>query len=116
MFRIKASIFLLLTSSTAVFAQADVIFVGGNVLTGDPSRSAVESLALAGERIRAVGSNKEIRSLAGRKTRVIDLRGRTLIPGLMDAHVHLLVGSMIIDEPSLKDYERAVLPRVMAGF
>jgi hypothetical protein len=72
-----------------VFGQADVIFVGGNVLTADSRRLAVEAVALARERIRAVGSNKEIQRLAGAKTRVIDLRGRTVIPGLMDAHVHL---------------------------
>jgi hypothetical protein len=91
MFRIIASTCLLrlLVSPTVVFGQADVIFVGGNVLTADSRRLAVEAVALARERIRAVGSNKEIQRLAGAKTRVIDLRGRTVIPGLMDAHVHL---------------------------
>src|SRR5262245_11665137 len=116
MFRIIASICLLLASPAAVFAQADVILVGANVFTADSSRPAVEAIALAGQRIRAVGSNQNIRRLVGAKTRVVDLRGQTVIPGLMDAHVHLLVGSMIVDEPSLKDYERAVLPKVMAGF
>jgi imidazolonepropionase-like amidohydrolase len=107
---------ILLASPTMMFGQADFIFVGGNVLTADSGQPTVEAVALAGERIRAVGSNKEIQRLAGAKTRVINLRGRTVIPGLMDAHVHLLVGSMIVDEPSLRNYERIVLPKLMAGF
>lgn len=108
---------LLLVSPTAVLAgQADVIFVGAKVLTGDSSRPTAQAVALAGERIRAVGANDEIRRLAGPKTRIVDLRGRTLIPGLIDAHVHLLIAPEIVDEPSLRNYEQTTLPKIMTGF
>jgi hypothetical protein len=73
--------------ASALADQSDVIFVGANVLTGDSSSSKVEAVALAGERILGVGDNKGIRRLAGPKTRIIDLHGRTVIPGLMDTHV-----------------------------
>jgi imidazolonepropionase-like amidohydrolase len=108
---------LFIASPTAVAAgQADVIFVGAKVFTGDSSRATAEAVALAGERIRAVGSNDEIRPLAGPKTRIVDLRGRTVIPGLIDAHVHLLIAPGIIDEASLRSYEQTTLPKIMTGF
>jgi enamidase len=114
---VTTCLFGLLASSTACGGQADVIFVGANVLTGDSSQPTAEAVALTGERIRAVGSSTEVRRLAGPKTQIVDLPGRTIIPGLMDAHVHLLVGPLtIVDESSLRTYERTALPRVMSGF
>jgi enamidase len=106
----------LLASPTVMAGQADAILVGANVLTGDPSRPTAEAIALVGDRIEAVGRNDYVRRLAGPKTRIIDLRGRTVIPGLIDAHVHLLLGPTIVDEGSLRDYERTVLPKTMTGF
>jgi enamidase len=97
-------------------AQADLILVGAKVLTGDSNRPAAEAVALAGERIRAVGTSAEIRLLAGPGTRVVDLRGRTVITGLIDAHVHLLIAPEIVDEPSLRNFERTALPKVLTGF
>jgi enamidase len=106
----------LLASPTAMAGQADLILVGAKVLTGDSNRPAAEAVALAGEQIRAVGSNDEIRRLAGPTTRVVDLRGRTVIAGLIDAHVHLLGGPEVVDEPSLRNFERTALPKIMTGF
>ena len=106
----------LLASPTAMAGQADLILVGAKVLTGDSNRPAAEAVALAGERIRAVGPNAEIRRLAGPRTRVVDLRGRTVIAGLIDAHVHLLSAPEIVDEPSLRNFERTALPKIMTGF
>jgi len=101
---------------SAVAGQADVILVGGNILTGDPARQTVEAVEIAGDKIRTVGSEREIRQLAGPNTRVVNLRGRTVIPGLIDAHVHLLVSPRITDEPSLRQYEKDVLPKTLIGF
>ena len=106
----------LLGSPTAMAGQADLILVGAKVLTGDSNRPAAEAVALAGERIRAVGPTEEIRRLAGPKTPIVDLGGRTVIPGLIDAHVHLLIAPEIVDERSLRNYERTALPTVMTGF
>jgi imidazolonepropionase-like amidohydrolase len=103
-------------STTAAAGQADVIFVGAKVATADSVRPTAEAVALEGDRIRAVGSNEEVRRLAGRKTRIVDLRGRTLIPGLIDAHVHLLIAPEIVDETSLRNHERTTLPKWMTAF
>jgi imidazolonepropionase-like amidohydrolase len=115
-FLVGCYLLALLPPTTLPVAQADVILVGANVVTLDAAARTGEAVALAGERIMAVGSDEEIRRLAGPQTRQVDLRGRTVIPGLIDAHVHLFNGSMIVDEPSLRNYERSALPGVMSGF
>jgi predicted amidohydrolase YtcJ len=74
--------------STSFAQHADRIFVNGKVWTGDSARPSAEALAISGEKILAVGSNKEIRALAGPDTAVLDLRGRLLIPGFQDSHLH----------------------------
>jgi predicted amidohydrolase YtcJ len=68
---------------------ADLILHGGNVLTLDPVFSVAEAVAIAGDRIAAVGSSAELSALAAPSTRRVDLRGRTVIPGLIDAHAHM---------------------------
>ena len=70
--------------------SADTVFVNGKILTVDENFSVVQALAVTGNRISAVGSNEEVGSLAGDGTRVIDLEGRTAIPGLIDNHNHLI--------------------------
>jgi imidazolonepropionase-like amidohydrolase len=100
----------------AMGGQADLILLGGRVLTMDSDRQVVEAVAITGEQVRALGSNQEIQRLSGPQTRTVDLRGRTVIPGLIDAHVHLLIAQQIVDEASLKDYRGAVLPQMLMGF
>ena len=68
----------------------DTVFVNGKILTVDESFSVVPALAVTGNRISAVGANEEIEALAGEGTRVVDLEGRTAIPGLIDNHNHLI--------------------------
>ena len=67
---------------------ADLIVHHAKVVTVDPQFRIVEAIAIRGERIVAVGEDKEILKLAGPKTKVIDLEGRTVLPGLMDSHTH----------------------------
>src|SRR5205823_9504592 len=66
-----------------------VVFVNGRVLTMDSQRPEAEAVAVVGERILAVGRSQEIRALAGPGAEVVDLRGRTLLPGFIDSHCHL---------------------------
>ena len=71
------------------FAQvADTLLVNGKIITQDARGSIRQALAVRDGRIAAVGSSAEIRKLAGRGTRVIDLAGRTVIPGMIDSHLH----------------------------
>lgn len=71
---------------------ASMIFVNAKVLTmGAPARA--EALAVAGNTILALGSEAEIRALAGPQTRVIDAAGATLMPGFVESHLHLFSGA-----------------------
>jgi predicted amidohydrolase YtcJ len=68
----------------------DTVFVNGKVLTVNEDFSVVEALAVSANKISALGTTTEIRALAGTGTQVIDLQGKTLIPGLIDNHNHLI--------------------------
>ena len=77
-----------------VFAQgqqgADLILTNGKIITVDGRFSIAQAVAIRGERIQAVGTNQEIARLAGTTTRRIDLRGRSVVPGLIDNHAHYM--------------------------
>jgi predicted amidohydrolase YtcJ len=80
-------------SFSAAFAQessADLILLNGKVFTADLDTPSAEAVAIRGERILAVGSSDEIKRLANAKTRLLDLQGRTVIPGINDAHFHFM--------------------------
>jgi predicted amidohydrolase YtcJ len=68
----------------------DYIFINGKVLTVDEDFSVAEAVAVTGNKIMAVGSTEDISGLAGANTQVIDLDGKTMTPGLIDNHNHLL--------------------------
>jgi len=72
-------------------AQApDTVFLNGKILTVDAQFSTREAMAIREGRIVALGSAADVRKTAGPKTRVIDLQGRTVIPGLIDSHLHAI--------------------------
>ena len=71
-------------------APADLVFSGGRVLTLDARHSEAEAVAVSAGLIVAVGTAAEIAPLIGAETRVIDLAGRSLIPGLIEGHGHFL--------------------------
>jgi predicted amidohydrolase YtcJ len=64
------------------------VFINGDVLTMDAGNRVVEAVSVRGERIEAVGTSDEIMQLVNANTEVHDLRGRTLMPGFVDAHGH----------------------------
>ena len=73
----------------AAHAQSpDLVLLNGKVVTVDAGSSLQEALAIRGGRILAVGRSVEIKRLAGPTTRTVDLGGRTVIPGLIDSHLH----------------------------
>jgi hypothetical protein len=67
---------------------ADLVLRGGAVHTVDPVRPRAEAVAVRSGRIVAVGSDREVGQRIGPRTRVVELRGRTLLPGFQDAHCH----------------------------
>ena len=62
--------------------------VNGNILTGDRNSSKARAVAIKGNRIAAVGDNEQIKALIGGGTEVVDLDGRTVLPGINDSHSH----------------------------
>jgi predicted amidohydrolase YtcJ len=71
-----------------------LILHNGQIVTVDAQFHIAQSLAISGERIQSVGANEEILKLAGPKTKVIDLQGKMVLPGLIDSHVHAPDASM----------------------
>jgi predicted amidohydrolase YtcJ len=76
--------------SPAWSQTAEMVLVNGKILTVDSQFSTHEAIALRDAKIMSVGSTTEVRKLAGPQTRVIDLQGRTVIPGLIDSHMHAI--------------------------
>jgi predicted amidohydrolase YtcJ len=72
---------------------ADVVLTNGKIITVDGKFTIAQAVAIRGDRFVAVGSNADITKLAGANTRRIDLGGKAVIPGLIDAHAHLTRGA-----------------------
>lgn len=93
-------------------APPDAIWLNGNIYTMDAARPRAEALAVAGGRIVAVGSNDEIRKLAGTSAKANDLNGATVLPGLIDAHGHVaglgLFGLGRLDLSDAKSFDDVV--------
>ena len=77
-------------AATASAQTADSVLVNGKIVTVDAKESVVEALAVRDGRIVATGASAAIRKLAGPSTRTIDLQGRTVVPGLIDSHLHAI--------------------------
>jgi predicted amidohydrolase YtcJ len=69
--------------------SADLALTGGNVLTMNTSQPCAEAVAVKGDRIVKVGTDKEIHQLVGENTQVIRLNGKTVVPGFIDTHIHV---------------------------
>ncbi len=74
----------------AASQSADTLLINGKIVTIDASFPTREALAIRDSRIVALGTTAEIRKLAGAKSTVIDLKGQTVIPGLIDSHMHAI--------------------------
>ncbi len=87
----------------APLVPASLILRGGRILTMDPAGSTAQAVAIGGNRILAVGSDADIAGLADGGTRIIDLKGATVIPGLRDSHLHTLAAARDIFNVPLED-------------
>jgi predicted amidohydrolase YtcJ len=93
---------------------ATVLYTDARIYTNDPAMPWAEALAVRDEKILVVGSAKEVRATAGRDSVVVDLKGRFVLPGFNDAHVHLslagqdLLGVQLAEVPSIAAMQRRV--------
>lgn len=80
----------------------DLILYNGKIITVDKDFSVAEAVAIRGDRLIAVGEDREVKALAGLDTRMLDLKGKTVIPGLIDSHVHVTMVAPDLLLPSLE--------------
>ncbi len=110
---------LLLATAASAFAQqpqADLIITGARIYTVDDARPMAEAMAVRDGRIVFVGSGRGAMTLRGARTRVVELHGQTIIPGMIDAHAHLLgLGNALrtVDLVGTASYDE-VIARVVA--
>lgn len=95
--------FLLLLLAAPPPVAADLALVNGKVWTGDPAKPEATAVAVWRDRVLAVGADDEVKALVGPTTKVIDLKGRRVVPGFYDSHVHWLGGGQSLSEVDLKD-------------
>jgi predicted amidohydrolase YtcJ len=69
---------------------ADLILLDGNIITMNPKTLSAQAIAIEGDRISYVGSNREVKQYIGKRTRVINLDGKTVMPGFIDTHTHVV--------------------------
>ena len=82
---------------------ADLVLMDGNVLTMNSSQPSAEAVAVTKDRIVKVGTNEEINSWIGKATKIINLQGRTVVPGLIDSHIHVADFGKFLTWIDLKD-------------
>jgi len=92
------SIVILCAAVIGVFPSrilaSDVLLIHGHIYTGNPKTPWAEALAISATRIDSVGTDQEILARKQPQTKVIDLEGRTVIPGISDSHVHMWFGGL----------------------
>jgi predicted amidohydrolase YtcJ len=91
--------------AVAVHAQvyATLALVHGHIWTEDAAQPEAEAIAVSGNRILRVGTSEDVLRLAGPTTHVIDLHGRRVVPGFNDAHVHFVIGGLVLANVQLRD-------------
>ena len=97
--------------------HADLVLINGQVVTVDVELGTQQAVAVSGHKVSAVGTTREIRDWIGDQTQVIDLNGRTVIPGLIEGHGHFLSlgrAQQILDLSTAQGYQ-AILNQVAAA-
>ena len=98
--------------------QPELLLYNGVIHTMDPAQPRADAIAMRRDRVLALGSRQEVASLLDGRAQALDLRGSTVIPGLIDSHIHLLSYSLglsridLHEVPTLQEAQRRVAARV----
>ena len=98
-------------------STADLVLKNGTVYTMDADRPKAQAVAVIGNRIAVVGVDADVEPFIGPDTRVIDLEGQTLVPGLKESHGHLMgigIAKMTVDLVGISGYDE-LIERVLAA-
>ncbi|MGY3259285.1 amidohydrolase [Pseudomonas chlororaphis] len=90
-------------ASMEAMAATDLVLFNGQVFTADRAQPKAQALAVADGKVLQVGSDAQIKALIETGTRVIDLGGKTLMPGLIDSHSHAIFGGLEMTSANLQD-------------
>src|SRR5215469_8838716 len=112
---IRQQIFPVCTALAVLFSSvllraSDTLLIHGHVYTGNAKAPWAQALAITGTRIDSVGTDEEILKRQRSKTQVIDLHGRTVIPGISDSHTHMWLGAMVLHGFNLSTPESSITP------
>ena len=102
--------FLAALAATGSLLASDTILIHGHIYTGNDKMPWAQALAIDGSRITAIGSDADVSKYRDPKTRVIDLNGRTVIPGVSDAHTHTWFGALALHGFNLATPELNITP------
>ncbi len=111
-FLIIAAAVAILFSACKENDYADLVLLNGNIITVEDTLPSAEALAIKNDTISAIGLTADVKKLVGEKTKVIDLKGKTAIPGLIESHAHFKgVGEskLLIDLSGAKNWDEIVM-------
>ena len=91
-------------------ATDTTLLLHGHIYTADPAHPWAQAVAIDGARIVAVGSDPEVRRQGHGHPHIVDLKGRTVVPGLIDSHMHMFFGAMELKGFNLSDPEHSLTP------
>lgn len=96
---------LLAAASATAQAAPESIFINAKVFTADEARSSAQAFAVEQGRIIAIGGQADVLARKGPKTQIVDLEGKRVLPGLIDAHTHAVIAGLAELSPILEDAE-----------
>ena len=102
---------LLLSLAGPSLYSSDTVLLNGHIYTANTQNQWAEALAISGDKIDAVGSNADIERNRSANTKIIDLQGKTVIPGITDGHVHLWFGALALHGFNLSTPESNITPK-----
>jgi predicted amidohydrolase YtcJ len=108
--RIGACVVLLGCAWQSAVLAEDTLLVHGHIYTGNAAAPWASALAVKGARIEAVGADADILGHRGGRTRIVDLHGQTVIPGIVDSHLHMLYGAFALHGLNLSTPESSITP------
>ncbi len=106
--RIGSLFLCVFLSFCATTSASELILLHGHIYTGNPKAPWADAIAISAGKIDAVGTDSEISARKDSKTKVIDLHGRTVIPGITDSHAHMLFGAMALHGINLSTPESSI--------